>query len=193
MSDRFLTILSEMPPRYDVPKAAPQPLRLVQELVNTADYEHRREFLPDAAALDEWLGARGLPGPARPADLEATRRLREALRALLVANRAGAPDIDAIETLNGISRASGLGLRFAADGSASLEPAAAGVAAAHGRILAIVHGAMADGTWTRLKACRQCAWAFYDFSKNRSATWCSMQLCGNRRKTRAYRARHRVV
>ena len=35
-----------------------------------------------------------------------------------------------------------------------------------------------------------CRWAFYDYSRNRSASWCSMQLCGNRTKTRAYRRRH---
>jgi predicted RNA-binding Zn ribbon-like protein len=180
-------------PRYDVPKAAPQPLRLVQELVNTADFEHHREFIPDAKTLSEWLAERDLPGPATPADLEATYELREALRALLVANRHGDLDESAIGTLNEIARASGLGLRFGEDGAARLESDARGVRAAHGAILAIVHGAMADGTWTRLKACRQCAWAFYDYSKNRSATWCSMQLCGNRLKTRAYRARHRTA
>jgi predicted RNA-binding Zn ribbon-like protein len=50
---------------------------------------------------------------------------------------------------------------------------------------------MADGSWSRLKTCRNhgCRWVFYDLSKNRSASWCSMQLCGNRRKTRVYRAR----
>jgi predicted RNA-binding Zn ribbon-like protein len=48
---------------------------------------------------------------------------------------------------------------------------------------------MLDGTWGRLKACRNCHWSFYDRSPNRSATWCSMQLCGNRTKTRAYRRR----
>jgi predicted RNA-binding Zn ribbon-like protein len=37
-----------------------------------------------------------------------------------------------------------------------------------------------------------CRWAFYDYSKNRSASWCLMQLCGNRRKIRAYRERHAV-
>jgi predicted RNA-binding Zn ribbon-like protein len=52
---------------------------------------------------------------------------------------------------------------------------------------------MADGTWHRLKACRQCAWAYYDYSKNRSATWCSMAICGNRTKTRAYRRRRSTV
>jgi predicted RNA-binding Zn ribbon-like protein len=33
--------------------------------------------------------------------------------------------------------------------------------------------------------------SFYDYSPNRSAAWCSMQLCGNRAKTRAYRRRRR--
>ena len=55
-----------------------------------------------------------------------------------------------------------------------LTPQAEGVDGALGRILRVVHEAMADGTWHRLKACRQCAWAYYDYSKNRSATWCSM-------------------
>ena len=56
-------------------------------------------------------------------------------------------------------------------------------------IVATAFGAMIDGTWERLKACRNCHWSFYDYSPNRSATWCSMQLCGNRTKTRAYRRR----
>ena len=60
-------------------------------------------------------------------------------------------------------------------------------------MLAIVFRAMEDGTWARLKACREdtCQWAFYDRSKNRSATWCSMAVCGNRAKARTYRQRHR--
>ena len=185
-----------MAPRYDLPNAAPAPLRLVQELVNTRDAEHgRRELLPTPAALASWLSEHGLPGAgsATPAGLERTLLLRESLRALLVANGGSALDQGAVATLNGLAEEAGVGLRFAAEGSARLEPSAGGVSAAHGRILALVHDAMTDGTWPRLKACRQCRWAFYDYSKNRSATWCSMQLCGNRRKTRAYRARRRNV
>jgi len=74
-----------------------------------------------------------------------------------------------------------------------LEPLAGGVAGALGRILAIVCAATVDGTWARLKACRNdgCQWAFYDASKNRSATWCSMSICGSRTKVRAYRQRRR--
>ena len=73
----------------------------------------------------------------------------------------------------------------------SLVPRARGVDGALGRVLAVVYGAMRDGSFARLKACRNhdCRWAFYDYSKNRSASWCSMQLCGNRTKTRAYRRR----
>ena len=59
-------------------------------------------------------------------------------------------------------------------------------------VVAMAH-ADADGTWQRLKLCREdsCQWAFLDTSKNRSRTWCSMGICGNRSKTRAYRARQR--
>jgi predicted RNA-binding Zn ribbon-like protein len=58
-----------------------------------------------------------------------------------------------------------------------------------GAVLAAAYAGIAEGTWPRLKACRNCHWAFYDTSKNRSGTWCSMQLCGNRLKTRRFRSR----
>ena len=37
-----------------------------------------------------------------------------------------------------------------------------------------------------MKGCRQCGYAFFDRSKNRSAAWCAMSICGNRTKNRAY-------
>jgi hypothetical protein len=135
-------------PRYDVPKAAPEPLREVQQFVNSVDLEHELDWLPD------WLDERGLSG-----ELERARALREALRALVLG-----PD-GCVQVGAG---------RDALDG-----------------VVAIALGAMLDGTWPRLKACRNCCWSFYDYSPNRSATWCSMQLCGNRKKTRAYRSRRR--
>ena len=44
----------------------------------------------------------------------------------------------------------------------------------------------------RLKACRQetCGWVFYDGSRNRSSSWCSMRVCGGRAKASSYRRRH---
>jgi predicted RNA-binding Zn ribbon-like protein len=60
-------------------------------------------------------------------------------------------------------------------------------------LFAAVAAAMADGSWSRLKACRRhaCRWAFYDHSRNRSGTWCSMAVCGNRVKVADYRRRIR--
>jgi predicted RNA-binding Zn ribbon-like protein len=43
-----------------------------------------------------------------------------------------------------------------------------------------------------VKGCRQCGYAFFDRSKNRSAAWCAMSICGNRTKNRAYYRRRRT-
>ncbi|RZE62163.1 hypothetical protein C0Q98_10225 [Streptomyces albidoflavus] len=52
---------------------------------------------------------------------------------------------------------------------------------------------VATGDAARLKRCAEhtCAWVFWDVSKNRSRRWCSMQVCGNRNKSRTYAARRR--
>ena len=67
-------------PRYDVPKAAPEPLRRVQLFVNSIDLHNEVEWLPG------WLDERGLGG-----ELERARELREALRSLVLANNGAAP------------------------------------------------------------------------------------------------------
>ena len=50
------------------------------------------------------------------------------------------------------------------------------------------------GDWDRVKICPadSCRWAFFDHSRNRSRTWCSMRVCGNRTKARNWRERARV-
>jgi predicted RNA-binding Zn ribbon-like protein len=160
-------------PRYDVPKAAPEPLRLVQLLVNSVDLEHGTDWLPD------WLAGHGLAAAERARAEE----VREALRELVLANNGRRLERAARAVLNRaqvrIELAEDATLRFASAG----DPLDA--------VVAVAFGAVGDGTWSRLKACRNCRWCFYDYSPNRSATWCSMQLCGNRKKTRAYRARLR--
>jgi predicted RNA-binding Zn ribbon-like protein len=42
-----------------------------------------------------------------------------------------------------------------------------------------------------VKTCRNpdCRWAFYDSTRNRSAVWCDMAVCGSRAKSRRYYAR----
>ena len=70
-------------------------------------------------------------------------------------------------------------------------PDAPGVDGALGAILAAFHDAVVDGTAARLRICRNdaCRWAFYDHSRNGSAAWCSMTVCGTHLKARAYRRR----
>ena len=56
------------------------------------------------------------------------------------------------------------------------------------RLLAVIAQAEIEGTWERLKVCPadDCLWAFFDFSRNHSRTWCDMAVCGNRAKARAF-------
>lgn len=193
---KSLTTVSRKPPRYDVPNAAPDPLRTVQAFVNTTDLEHRRERLVTPDDLGGFLAERGLSDAQTAvtfAGLRRARELREALRALLVANSGGPEPAAALEVLNAEARRARLTLQFPAPAVAEVVVLAAGTDAALGRILAIAAASMHDGSWPRLKACPNCRWAFYDHSRNRSATWCSMTLCGNRLKTRAYRRRRRAM
>jgi predicted RNA-binding Zn ribbon-like protein len=159
--------------RYDVPKAAPEPLRQVQLLINSRDVHNELEWLP------EWLAERGLD----PGELERARELREALRALVLANNGFPLEAGALAVVN--AAAARLSVRVEPGGRLSVVADGDALDA----VLAVALRAMLDGTWGRLKACRNCAWSFHDYSPNRSASWCSMRICGNRTKTRAYRRR----
>ena len=70
-------------------------------------------------------------------------------------------------------------------------PRDGGVDGAVATLLGILHEAQLTGHWSRMKGCRQCEYAFFDRSKNRSAAWCAMSICGNRTKNRAYYRRRR--
>jgi predicted RNA-binding Zn ribbon-like protein len=174
---------------------APGELELVRTFVNTLDVEDGVDELADPAALERWLRAHDLlRGGPRPGveEVVTARRLREAIRILLLGNNGVSVRREAALVLTRTAERAGLALLFDANGNARVEPAATGVDGALGRVLAVVAEAMADGTWTRLKACRadDCRWAFYDHARNRSRHWCSMAVCGNRTKARTYRRRH---
>jgi predicted RNA-binding Zn ribbon-like protein len=177
-------------------EAAPGPLALVQAFVNTVAEEghFRWEAIGDTGSLSSWLEGRGLLAGGESvgeADVARAKEVRAALRSLLAANNGRGADPAAIRALNLAAVRARLTVRFGADGRATLEPGAGGVDGALGRVLAAVHAGMEEGTWGRLKSCANatCGWAFYDRSKNRSGRWCSMEVCGNRTKTRAYRRR----
>jgi predicted RNA-binding Zn ribbon-like protein len=169
-------------PRYDIPKAAPGPLRLVQSFVNTVDFERDRDW------LDTWFEEEQSVGVTKR-ELVRAREVREALRELLYANNGQRIEGDPHAALRRAADTARLTLDLR---TPALTSQATGIDGALGRVLAVVFTAMVDDTWPRLKACRNhgCRWSFYDYSRNRSASWCSMQLCGNRTKTRSYRRRH---
>jgi len=179
---------ARLPPRYDLPHAAPEPLRLVQLLLNSRDAEHGIEWLSSPAELRAWLAERGCNAPVGDEDVRRVVRVREALRELTLENNRHDFDPQAREVLDREAKRAPLRVSFAEPG---LVPAGDGVDAFLADVFAVVHDAMRTGTWQRLKSCRNCHWAFYDESKNRSATWCSMELCGNRLKTKRYRGRKR--
>ncbi|MHB8469547.1 MAG: CGNR zinc finger domain-containing protein [Gaiellaceae bacterium] len=170
---------------------APGRLALVQRFVNTVDHEHGREMLSSPDRLAAVLRALGFDvASAGDGDLVRARAIRAALRTLALVNNGGGLDAAATQTLERAAAAGCLGVRF--DGvTAVLAAAKPGVAGALAELVGIVTTAMTDGTWSRLKACQRdvCGWLFYDRSRNHSARWCQMAVCGNRTKTRAYRAR----
>ncbi len=174
---------------------APGELEHVRAFVNTLDVEDGTEEFATPETLASWLEGQGLIEPGTRAsarDLTRARELREALREVLLSHTLGAPaPEEACATLERAANRGRVSLRFDEQGDSTLEPDAGGVDGSLGRLLAIVHGSRADGTWRRLKACREhtCEWAFYDHTKNRSGTWCNMAVCGNRSKARSYRER----
>jgi predicted RNA-binding Zn ribbon-like protein len=157
-------------------------LRLVQQFLNTSDHEYGNEWIGTPKDFVFWLGERGIDvARVTGAEVARARRVRDALRELVI----GDPAPDARAVLE--SEAERATLRISFD--RGLVPARPGVDGFLGRVFAVVHDSMRDGSWQRLKACPNCHWAFWDESKNRSATWCSMELCGNRLKTKRYRTK----
>jgi predicted RNA-binding Zn ribbon-like protein len=179
---------------HDHPKAAPDELDHIRQFVNTLDLESLEDELAEPEAAAAWLTGRGLlpqGEPLTPSDVRQAQSMREAIRKLLLAHNGAPLDAAAVDAVNNAAKSAELVVRFEDDGHAALVPVRPGIDGALGRLIAIVYRSISEGTWERLKACPEdrCEWAFYDWSKNRSATWCDMSVCGNRAKARAYRQR----
>ena len=179
-----------------VPSHLSSAAELIREFVNTRNVEQETDELSSPKALGDWLSRHGLLAGRTAVDEEDRElavALREALRETLLTHHGseGEPAAPDLERLAGL-----LPLRLTfPPGGPRLEPTAPGVRGALAGLVAAVYEAVADGSWSRLKACpaENCTWAFYDASKNRSRTWCSMEVCGNRAKTRTFRTRHNAV
>jgi predicted RNA-binding Zn ribbon-like protein len=188
-----------MAPGNSVPeKTAPGSLELVQRFVNSVDRESGEDELTSASELREWLLARELIEPrdkVSAADLRRALDVREGLRALLLANSGMQPDAERVERLDRAAARGSVRVEFKPGAEPRLAAEASGVDGAIGRLMAIVAGAVEQGSWQRLKACHRdvCHWAFFDRSKNHSGRWCQMEVCGNVEKARAFRERRRAT
>ncbi|MBQ1161861.1 CGNR zinc finger domain-containing protein [Streptomyces smyrnaeus] len=176
-------------------RQAPEPLLLVQELVNTLDIETGKDQLATPEGLARFVSDHGLTRfrLGKP-DLAGLRELREALRAACLAHTSGAPaSPEAAETLERHLGAAPLALRIEAGGEAALEaaPGLTGLPALTAHLAARIAIAAGDGSWQRLKACEthDCQWVYYDRSPAGRSRWCTMSVCGSRAKMRTYRAR----
>jgi predicted RNA-binding Zn ribbon-like protein len=170
-------------------------LVLVEEFLNTLDertftWHGRKRVAADTLTsvedLAAWLETHDLIAAGarlQPSDLATAVALRTALRAALTD---GTDDAQATRALAHFP------LRMEPDASGRLRIVAESGVSGLDAIVETVATSVAGGGWNRLKLCAaaDCRWAFYDTSRNGGGRWCSMDACGNRNKTRAYRRRN---
>lgn len=172
----------------------PSRLRMLESFVNSVDAESGRDDLADVTTFARWLRDHDR-APATDnlssADLESAHTLRQYLREVMRRHHDDTGDSHDADWPR-LTEPLSVRLRLDAAGDAAFEPDGHGVAGFLAEIAATVVRASATGDWQRMKICSadDCAVAYYDTSKNRSKRWCSMQVCGNRKKTRTYYQRH---
>jgi len=177
-------------------KVAPEPLLVVQALANTfSSFDTEEELLLDVESTRRWLADSDLAVPGieiDAADHEKLIAFRTFVRALIDAHLTGEQDREGNAELARLAVDHPVAVSVQPDGRVGLdlEPVES-IDALIAQMIGIVLQAQIDGTWPRLKVCAadDCRWAFFDSSKNRKGHWCSMEVCGNREKNRAYRAR----
>jgi predicted RNA-binding Zn ribbon-like protein len=177
---------------------APGRLELLQRFINSYNHDFPRDWdrIGTRDKAQSWLRQKRLVAPGdriSGADAARLREFREALRALALANHGGRPEAAATDVIRGVSGRARLSVAVDDTGRTALEPTRGGVDGAVATLLGILHEAQLTGQWARMKGCRKCGYAFFDRSKNRSAAWCAMAICGNRTKNRAYYRRRRTA
>jgi predicted RNA-binding Zn ribbon-like protein len=185
---------------------------LALDFLNTRPVQNGEpmELLFDFGALLRWFQAAGLLSSRETAvlqrqsgesatarrTLEAIREFREELRSEMLRWEDGA-DIHrtTVADLNRLMAAHPMLSRLQAVGNAPsmnlwFEPRQL-----NDLFAPLAHSAatlFAEADRDRVRKCGQCILHFYDTSKKGTRRWCSMRLCGNRRKVAAYAARQRL-
>ena len=169
------------------------------------------ELLPDFSALLRWFQSADLLTSSRRAELERTwqktaaprrtlaavREFREELRKEVLAwEQGGAVSRSVFGKLNALMAAHPLRTRLNAGGKKSATELWFELRQPDDLFAPLAHSAamlFANADPGRVRKCVQCVLHFQDTSKKGTRRWCSMQLCGNRRKVAAYAARQRKI
>lgn len=182
---------------------------LVEDFVNTLDVEEGTDLIVTPAGLAGWLAEHGLLaaggsegghagggelGSGVGAEVHAGfLALRAGVREELGRHVGDEPDPALLAAADQVL--AGCPVLVTAGGAlvpaAELPPERRALA-----LLAVAWSELATtGDAARLKRCAEhtCGWVFWDTSKNRSRRWCSMQICGNRNKSRSYASRRRAA
>jgi predicted RNA-binding Zn ribbon-like protein len=185
----------------------PDELADLYDFANTLDLRHFTHYgvmhpqgdeLGDAAELGKWMSQRGLLAAGAKvtgATFEAALRLRACLRDYLQRNPAErGRNKDAVRSLNEALRLFPLALEARSGATMALRAVREDALAGLSSVVAQLYDGSRNGTLDRLKMCAsdECRRVFFDRSKPATRRWCMSTLCGNRIKTRNYRARHRA-
>jgi predicted RNA-binding Zn ribbon-like protein len=184
----------------------------VLDLLNTRHVQNDEvvELLPDVKSLLRWFQASGLLSARDAARLRQQwegsehagrvlneiRTVRERLRKdVLVWEQGGAIRRSTIEVLNRLLASHPMRIRLKARQNTLSKELWFDPEQPEDLFAPLAHSAAAlfsEVSRVRVRKCEQCMLHFHDTSKKGTRRWCSMQLCGNRRKVAAYAARQRV-
>jgi predicted RNA-binding Zn ribbon-like protein len=149
--------------------------------------------------LAVWMSQRGLSAAntkITAAMFDNALQLRAGIRAYLECDPAERrKDNEAVRSLNKTMKLFPLVAEARGDRSMTLGTSRRDALAGLSVIVAELYDGSIKGTLDRLKMCaaEECRRVFFDRSKPATRRWCMSTLCGNRMKTRTYRARHRVA
>lgn len=180
----------------------PDQLANLYDFANTLDLRHFTHYgvqhpqgdeLASASDLAAWMAERRLlppGGKVTTSMLAEALELRTALRTYLQREPEARGEKETLRALNRATEKFPM-IAEATDRAMILRGARKDALSGLSVVVAELLRGFDNGTLGRLKMCAsdECQRVFYDRSKPGTRRWCVSALCGNREKTRAYRAR----
>lgn len=158
---------------------------------------HAKVLTPeDGAAVERMITAKPALGRAL---LARARELREVIyRIGSVIARGELPqaaDTDALSQIHAACVARAKLTPFRSNFVWSWRPADGVVEAILGPVALSALTLLVQSDVSRIKQCTgdHCGWLFFDTTKNKQRRWCEMEVCGNRAKQKAHRARRSAM